>query len=271
MINIPIDILINIIICSDLKTIYELCRSFRCTKYIIMKYQHYLFKRLINQHFDDNTILLFDYYNGSYIDKYFTIHVYNIENILENDTYTLNYKYLTNTIDILKMFNRLDIFRQRINEKDYIKKIYDCLIYHDTMFYNRNNLNKNIFYKIQNLLLSINCDFNIHIFIKSIFAHDKKSFKLMLYKNKNIVYEIYNDMPIIFYIKYSLVELKKYMYVSKKLESFIDSVVNTLKKNGAIGIWYYNNQYWTINCYYRYLLDINKDSLKSMKLYQLTN
>lgn len=273
--HIPIDILINIILYSDITTIYELCRTFKCTKYIILKYQHYLFKRLIDGHFDNDTILLFKSYNGLSINKYFLIYTYNIENILENDEFILNYKHLTTSIDILKAFDKLYIFQERINQKDYIKKIYDCLIYHNNndscLFFNRSTLNKNIFYKIQNLLLSVNCYFDIHTFIKSIFAYDKKSFKLMLHKHKNIINETYNDMPIIFYIKYSLVELKKFMYVSKKLESFVDSVINILKNKGAIGIWFYNNQYWTIHCYYRYLLDINKDSLKSFKLYQLIN
>lgn len=266
--EISIDIIFNIILYCDIDSIYNLCISFVYIKYVIIKYQHQIFNKLMISHFDKESIALFDNYNGTSIDKYFKIYIYNTEKLIENDNYILNFKYIQNYINILKMFNKLCIFKEIVNNKEYIIKIYDCMIYHQN-FYNRNDLNKNLFLKIQNILLSIDCTFNIHIFIKSILAYDKKSFRFMLQKNKNVIYYTHDNMPILFYIKYSLVELKKYIYVSKKVESFIDSVINILRKNGAIDVWYYNNNYWTVNTFYKYLLDLNKESLKSIKLYEL--
>lgn len=252
--NIFIDIFFHIVLhCDNIESIYQLCKAYPRLHSLILYYQNQIFGKLLLCHYDELILSYFSEYVGSLSDKYFAIYLFNIQSIIESNV-EFTYKYVSNSIRHFEMFNKLHIFRNGINEKQYINKIYKYILAQKEPFYNRQCLNKKLFLKLQNLFFSIDCDFNIDIFVKSILAHDKKNFKLMFNKNKTIIHQTYKDMPLLFYIKFSLVELKKITHISKRLDFFVDSMINVLKQNGANSIWFYQNTYWTINGYYAYLM-----------------
>lgn len=240
--------------CDNIESIYQLCKAYPNIHSLVLSYQNQIFHKLLDCHYDELVLAYFSDYIGLPSDKYFAIYLFNIQSIIESDV-EFTCKYISNSIGHFKMFNKLHIFRNGINEKQYINKIYLYILNQKDSFYNRQCMNKKVFLKLQNLFFSINCDFNIDIFVNSILARDKKNFKLMFNKNKTIIHQTYNNIPLLFYIKFSLVELKKKIHVSKQLDFFVDSIINVLKHAGANPIWFYQNKYWTINGYYKYLID----------------
>lgn len=250
------DVLLRILEYCDIRSICILCEAYASIHELVKVSENHVCKHLMQIEYNVTKAPN----DMSWSLEFFNRCLESFAHSIENGSY-ITCKQIKVIANYFSTFDKLHLFIEFIDKKNYISSIHNYLLKHTEYLFGKKNWERKNISKLPILFLSFGCSYDPQNFVHATLCRDKQATKFML-KNFSILKDsIVCDKPLLFYMKQYFLKLKFNGKMSSGCEYFVNSIINTLLNKKVNSYWNDGTRIWSFIEYCHHLeTQLSKDT-----------